>query len=312
MLDIQKKLISCNYSKGVVIDVKYIVIHETGNRNKGATALMNRNYFDNPTAKASTHFIVDDKSIIQCGEYEIGKAWRMWHVGDNRGHSNIYNDNSIGIEICVNSDGDFAKARANAIELVKYLMAVLKLGANAVVTHNMASGKHCPSTMLDNPEMLKAFMAGIKGEAVVAPVAKPELKPAVSTDAVVRDIQDKLNALHIVGANGKSLVADGISGANTTYAIKEFQHIVGLSADGIVGDKTMTAMKHLCYDRPVLKVACKDVVAVRYLQFRLAIGKDGVFGNGTAKAVKAFQSRNGLLADGVVGKATWKAILGWE
>lgn len=35
---------------------------------------------------------------------------------------------------------------------------------------------------------------------------------------------------------------------------------------------------------------------------------DGVFGEGTKKAVVAFQKKNGLTADGVVGKATYKAL----
>ena len=35
---------------------------------------------------------------------------------------------------------------------------------------------------------------------------------------------------------------------------------------------------------------------------------DGVFGEGTKKAVIAFQKKNGLTADGVVGKSTYKAL----
>lgn len=37
---------------------------------------------------------------------------------------------------------------------------------------------------------------------------------------------------------------------------------------------------------------------------------DGVFGLGTAAAVRAFQQKAGLTADGVVGKNTWNALLG--
>lgn len=46
------------------------------------------------------------------------------------------NTQSIGIEICVNSDGDFAKTIENAITLVKISMARYNLNWRRVVQHN--------------------------------------------------------------------------------------------------------------------------------------------------------------------------------
>jgi hypothetical protein len=39
------------------------------------------------------------------------------------------------------------------------------------------------------------------------------------------------------------------------------------------------------------------------------LGADGVFGQGTHRAVIAFQGREGLSPDGIVGKATWKRLV---
>ena len=44
---------------------------------------------------------------------------------------------------------------------------------------------------------------------------------------------------------------------------------------------------------------------VKWLQSRLAIPADGIFGPATEAAVRAFQKANGLVADGIVGPKTW-------
>ena len=48
-----------------------------------------------------------------------------------------------------------------------------------------------------------------------------------------------------------------------------------------------------------------DVVT---LQTKLGITADGIFGNATETAVKAFQTAHGLVADGIVGAKTWAAL----
>jgi peptidoglycan hydrolase-like protein with peptidoglycan-binding domain len=47
---------------------------------------------------------------------------------------------------------------------------------------------------------------------------------------------------------------------------------------------------------------------VRDLQHRLHLRVDGMFGDGTESAVRAFQRRHRLDDDGIVGAATWRAI----
>ena len=47
---------------------------------------------------------------------------------------------------------------------------------------------------------------------------------------------------------------------------------------------------------------------VKLIQEFLGITADGIFGAGTDRAVKEWQSKNGLLTDGIVGPNTWKAM----
>ena len=47
---------------------------------------------------------------------------------------------------------------------------------------------------------------------------------------------------------------------------------------------------------------------VKILQEFLEIKADGIFGRGTERAVKQYQSDNGLYPDGIVGPSTWGAM----
>jgi murein DD-endopeptidase MepM/ murein hydrolase activator NlpD len=47
---------------------------------------------------------------------------------------------------------------------------------------------------------------------------------------------------------------------------------------------------------------------VRYLQTKLGITADGIFGRQTQAAVLAYQQASGLVVDGIVGPKTWAAI----
>lgn len=119
--------------------LKYITIHETANTNRGANAEMHRRYIDNGSS-ATWHYTVDDKEAVQ----HYLDTRQCWHAGDGNGRGNTQ---SIGIEICVNSDGNFNKTIDNAVELVKQLMAKYNVPLSNVVQHNHWSGKDCPRNL---------------------------------------------------------------------------------------------------------------------------------------------------------------------
>ncbi len=47
---------------------------------------------------------------------------------------------------------------------------------------------------------------------------------------------------------------------------------------------------------------------VKLLQEKLGLVNDGIFGKGTERAVKEWQTQNGLTADGLVGNGTWSKM----
>jgi len=173
---IRKHLVANNVAKRVTYGglngKKYIVIHETANTRKGANANAHaRLQASGNSRQASWHYQVDDREIIQSFSDNV----QCWHAGNK-----YYNQNSIGIEICVNSDGDFKKAVDNAIKLTKHLMDKYNISANNVIQHNQASGKNCPRHLRSGEKGVSwdDFIAGVKSnEGTNTKPPKKENKP---------------------------------------------------------------------------------------------------------------------------------------
>lgn len=199
MVQIKQQLVSQNvinqrtYGKGNPCN--YIVIHETANINKGANAQTHANLQSNLNPReASWQYTVDDKQAIQSFPDNV----KCWHGSD--GPNGKGNTQGIGIEICVNSDGDFKKAVKNAAELTKHLMKKHNIPANKVIQHHETSGgKDCPRYLRNgskgvNWSQFKAMLSSTKPSTAKQP-SKPVSKPTSSTKpAETGSIVDYMNA----------------------------------------------------------------------------------------------------------------------
>ncbi len=112
---------------------------------------------------------------------------------------------------------------------------------------------------------------------------------------------------------GADLSTDGIFGGGTQRAVLKFQEENKLKPDGIVGRNTWNKLLNLNPSSEVLRRGSESS-AVMFLQ-RLLLSYlypitnlDGDFGPETERAVRAFQSENGLNVDGIVGRNTWNAL----
>ena len=164
---------SANYG-GVrpVSNIKYIVIHYTGN--DGDSDEGNANYFKGNRG-VSAHYFVDDNSITMT----VPDNYVAWAVGGKKyndclqtGGGKWYgkctNNNSISIELCdsvKNGKYDFTEnTLKQAAELTKQLMTKYNVPIENVIRHFDVNGKKCPLPFVNNESKWQDFKEMLNGE----------------------------------------------------------------------------------------------------------------------------------------------------
>lgn len=234
MLEFKFMPIKYNYSSRKGKKVQFLVIHDTGNSGRGANAFNHFKFFGGGNRNASAHYFVDDHEIVQI----IGDSFSSWHCGDNQGHgralNGVRNCTSIGIELCINSDGDYQKAYENLVELVKNLRVKFNIPIKNVCRHYDVSRKRCPGTFFtknlwekflkDIKEPIKIKLDLSKASVGVA-VQEKALKERI--DKVMDDIlkSDKVK----INYNGKEINLRGKNIQGTNYvAIRDLAEALNL------------------------------------------------------------------------------------
>ena len=165
-----------------------------------------------------------------------------------------------------------------------------------------------------------------------------------STGAAVFTLQRQLNRITKDYPFLGLLTVDGIFGRKMTETVKKFQRQFNLTADGVVGRSTWYKISYIYVSVKDLAELTSEGETfsgtlpdgswnlgsrvlkqgstgseVEQMQFWLStlaqyesripsVTVDGVYGSGTAAAVRAFQRRYGLTVDGLVGRTTWNKL----
>lgn len=299
-----------------------IAIHHSATKVGSSSAFANYHVGTNGWPGVAYHFVILKDGTI---EWNHNLGIKSYHVG---------NSNKFAVGICVVGDfrseepTDEQKASLHALheclkrDLPKYVRTR---------GHNEFPGyawKQCP--VFD-------YKAVINGKAVEVVVAAPETvvkaevvtKPSVpSYDSILgkgrnnrkSDIVALQKGLIAKGFSLPKYGADGDYGTETEEAVKAFQRKVGITIDGIAGPTTLAKLKS--YKKPsytlpdgVFRTGANNrSESVKAIQRALneainaGLSVDGIYGNGTANAVKKFQAKYGLGADSIYGPKTKRKL----
>ena len=151
---VQQELLTPNeYSRPQipVTEVNAIVIHYVGN--PGTSAQANRNYFAQPDAQVSAHFLVGlEGEVIQCIPLD-----------EKSSATNDRNRDTISIEVChPDATGKFTQASYDAlVRLTAWLCDTAGIGRDHVIRHYDVTGKLCPLYFVEHEEAWTQFLADV-------------------------------------------------------------------------------------------------------------------------------------------------------
>jgi N-acetylmuramoyl-L-alanine amidase len=235
-------------------------------------------------------------------------------------HFNAFNQRANGTEIFADTPQGRKAAKPVLDEIVKlgFFNRGIKNGSHLFVLRNTKMpGILIESCFIDSQKdmalfnseaIANAIVKGLTGDLPTVPVI-PVPDEEDNLDTTVLRLQRALNRLKITDHNGKVLIEDNTIDVQTKKALEKFQSIIGLQVTGIAGSTTWQSINQILAKR-IIQPKHGGGPVMRYLQHRIGVEVDGVYGSQTEDAVKKFQRQNALLADGIVGPISWQKLIG--
>ncbi len=222
-----------------------------------------------------------------------GKIYRLRPEDKVGAHAYGSNYNSIGV--CFEGDYMVENMPEEETKAGQELVAYLKnkYGISEVEVHKRVNATSCPGDNFPFNQIANATE-------IITP------KPSEETGKIAQ-IQNALNEKY-----GLDIDVDNIYGNETKKALvkglqtelnKQFEG--NLVVDGIFGTNTYNACINV---RRGAEGNITWLIQSMLICHSFNINADGIFGTATERAVRDFQSRNGLSVDGIVGKNTFNKL----
>ncbi|WP_328906632.1 amidase [Streptomyces sp. NBC_00234] len=293
---------SANYTKGRSATVDKVVVHVTQGSYAGTIS-----WFQDPASQVSAHYVVRSSD---------GQITQMVRDSDTAWHARSANSSSLGIEHegWVDNPAWFTDSMyRSSAALTRHLCdryGIPKDRAH-VIGHSEAPGNdHTDPGVNWNWTYYMQLVGGDTGGGSGSDglsFTSYSTQQSGSTGPQVTAVQRLLNTQGY-GAGAE----DGVFGPGTKSAAQAFQQARGLTADGVVGRRTWTALLSAGTTPTLTQGSSGDAVKRLQRSLTAALGStvaaDGAFGPATDTAVRSYQSSRTLTVDGSVGPATWAAL----
>ncbi|MET8431943.1 N-acetylmuramoyl-L-alanine amidase [Streptomyces sp900116325] len=291
-----------NFTVGRTATIDKVIIHVTQGSYEGSIK-----WFQDPKAEVSAHYVVRSSD---------GQITQTVRDTDTAYHAKQANASALGIEHegYIDDPSWFTDTMYRASAALTRALCD-KYGIPKDRAHIIGHDE-APGTDHTDPGRYwdwNRYMGFVEGDSNSGSSSDGLGFPSYSllqsgaSGAQVTAVQQLLNTQGFAAG-----AADGSFGAATLSAVKAYQTTRGLPAAGNVGPKTWTALLS-AGSTPTLRQGDSGA-DVKRLQRSLtaALGTTvdavGTFGPVTAKAVRTYQTRQGLAVTGIVSSNTWAAL----